>query len=164
MANHKIKAFSIMEVIIGMMLSAILVGITLAAYSVFAGAYRSYQLKNNEIGQVLSVDELLRRDFRRCNLAMIDHGGVFFRTEKDSIRYEFNEKNIIRISSVRDTFKIESDDLSASFEQAPATGIKPEQIDELEVGLFYQKQKTIFHYHKYYSSANLFGKTPNADN
>lgn len=166
MKIHKVSAFTIMEIIIAMMISAILISITFTAYAIFFRSYQSFNLKNKEMATILKLDELIKRDFRHADMIGKNQDGIYFKSDQDSITYTFKPDYILRVSTIMDTFKVSSGDNRFSFEQQPVMEVKPEReqnrIDDMELVLLYQSEKMTYHYHKTYSSANLFQRIPYA--
>ena len=54
--NNKLQAFTIMEVTIAMLLSAIVIGITYTVFSIVSRSYRSYTNKHEEMNRLLLLD------------------------------------------------------------------------------------------------------------
>lgn len=84
------------------------------------------------------------------------------------IRYEFSNDFIVRKAARIDTFKVQNQDVNASFENVPLLELQTTEaqnmIDELGFTIIYQKEEISYHYHKTYSSENLVEKNPNAIN
>jgi Tfp pilus assembly protein PilE len=157
-----------MEVTITMMVAAILIGITYTSYSIIVKSYTSFTNKNNDMGELVTLDHLVNRDFDQAKIIKKDSVGFSFVKDSALVRYEFSADYIIRKAARIDTFKIKNRDVNASFENAPITELHDEAnlniIDALDFVLMYQKDTIGHHYHKTYSSENLIEKNPNAIN
>lgn len=157
-----------MEVIITMLITAILIGITYTVYSIISKSYSSFNTKNTDIALVLTLDNLLKKDFDRAEIILKDTDGIAIRNSIRTVRYKFNPDNIIRIGAETDTFKIKTDTISAAFETDPVNGKgtleERNRLDEVNLSLILQNEKITYHYHKVYSSANLFNREPDAIN
>ncbi|SHL98404.1 type II secretion system protein J [Mucilaginibacter sp. OK098] len=168
MSKYKVQAFTIMEVTITMLIAAILIAVTYTSYSIVIKSYNSFTNKNNDMAVLVSLDHVLKRDFEQSKTILKDSAGFSFRKESILIRYEFSADYIVRKAARIDTFKVQNQDVSASFENVPLLELQTTAaqniIDELDFETLYQKEKIGYHYHKTYSSENLIEKNPNAIN
>jgi len=166
--NKRIPAFTIMEVTIAMLLSAIVIGITYTVFSIVTRSYHNYNLKHKGMAGMLRLDELLQKDFERAEIILKDTDGIVIKSPAHQIRYRFYSDYVLRIGPAVDTFKIKNDSLVTSFESKviSATGINDEQnrLDELSIQLNLQNEKIPYYYHKTYSSVNLINRIPDAVN
>src|SRR5882724_100995 len=108
MIKRKIPAFTIMEVTITMLISAIVIGITYTAFSIIARSYQSFDSNHKDMAVVLRLDELLQKDFNRAEIVMKDTDGIALKDSSRIIRYRFNPDYVLRIGIVADTFKVKS--------------------------------------------------------
>lgn len=168
MINRKIPAFTIMEVVITMLISAIVIGITYTAFSIITRSYQSFDSKHKDMAAVLRLDELLQKDFNRAEIVLKDTDGIALKDSSRIIKYSFNPDYVLRIGIVVDTFKVKSDSVSTTFENTVVNEMKVDKeenrLDELDLNIILQNEKIPYHYHKIYSSANLINRNPNAVN
>jgi Tfp pilus assembly protein PilE len=166
--NKQVKAFTIMEITVVMLISAIVIGIAYTAFNIINQSYHSFQQKNEDIAVLVRLDELLRKDFARANTVSKTTNGIFVKIGTDSVSYEFESDFTVRTSSITDTFKLNAQDVVTSFEAGPITAINPvteqNRIDELDFSILFENEKIPYSYHKQYSSANLIERNPNAIN
>lgn len=166
MNKNKVPAYTIMEVTITMLVSAILIAITYTSYSIISKSYSSFTGKNNDLAVLVSLDHLLKRDFERANIIVKDSTGISLQRDSSTIKYELVPDFIIRKAARIDTFKVQNQEVTASFENIPLPGVSSDPvqnaIDELDFTILYQKEKITYHYHKTYSSENLIERNPNA--
>lgn len=166
MDNHKIKAFTLLEVAITMLISAVLLGITYTSYSIVVKSYRSFTAKNDNIAVLIGLDHVLRRDFAKATVVIKDTDGIELQSDQQSIKYTFNPDFIIRSTTRQDTFKVQTQDILTSFENTPLNNVQdtPEQnrLDELSFTLLFQNEKIPYHYRKLYSSENLIQRNTDA--
>lgn len=166
MNNHKVKAFTIIEVTITMVIAAILIAITYTSYSIVSKSYLSFNTKNDDMAVLERMDKLLKRDFMRAETIQRDSSGILFKNTNSIIQYEFNPDFIIRISGRSDTFKVKSDSLNMLFEGQPVSETDPSneqrRLDGLEINVEFQNEKIPYHYHKQYSSSDLIKRNTNA--
>ena len=168
MNRRSIKAFTIIEVTIAMLISAIVIGITYAVFSIINQSYNSFNKKNEHMAVVLQLDKLLRRDFEHAELIIKDTSGIVFHGSDKTVRYKFDTAYVVRIGLITDTFKVKTDTVNTLFESKTIneTGASEEQnrLDQLDLFLVLQNEKITYHYHKIYSSANLINRNPDAVN
>jgi len=168
MHNKKVPGFTIMEVTIAMLLSAIVIGLTYTVLSLVTRSYQSYQTRHREMATVLSLDGLLRRDFDRAELILKDTDGIVLTNKNILIKYRFYPDYVLRKSIAIDTFRLKTDSIAMTFEGKAiadsGTGAEDHQLDELNLQVTLQKQKIPYYYNKIYSSANLINRTTNAGN
>jgi type II secretory pathway component PulJ len=168
MIKRKIQAFTIMEVTITMLISALVIGITYTAFSIITRSYHSFDSKHQDMAVVLRLDELLQKDFNHAEIVLKDTDGIALRDSSRTIKYRFNQDYILRVGITVDTFKVKSDSVSTIFENNTVNETGPSQeanrLDELGLNIILQNEKIPYHYHKIYSSANLINRNPNAVN
>ena len=165
---NKVRAFTIMEVTITMLISAVLIGIAYTSYSIIIKSYNSFNNKNSTLAVLYNLDHLLRRDFDRATIISKDQSAIAIRQDTVLITYEFYPDFVTRKSTRIDTCKVQTGGLMANFENAPVMGLagsgELERIDELLFNVQSEKEKILYHYTKIYSSENLLVNTPDAVN
>jgi prepilin-type N-terminal cleavage/methylation domain-containing protein len=168
MSRYKVQAFTLMEVTITMLIAAILIAVTYTSYSIVIKSYNSFTNKNNDMAVLVSLDHVLKRDFEQAKTILKDSAGFSFRKDSALVRYEFSADYIVRKAARIDTFKVQNQDVSGSFENVPLLELQTTAaqniIDELDFTILYQKETIPCHYHKMYSSENLIEKKPDAIN
>lgn len=168
MRSKKVPGFTIIEVTIAMLLSAIVIGLTYTVFSLVTRSYQRYQTRHREMATVISLDGLLRRDFDRAELVLKDTDGIALTSKTNLIKYRFYPDYILRKGIATDTFRLKADSVAMTFEgkaiDDSGTGAEENRIDELDMQLTLQKEKIPYYYHKIYSSANLIKRKTNAGN
>jgi Tfp pilus assembly protein PilE len=168
MNRRKVKAFTIMEVTITMLISAIVIGITYSAWSIVSQSYTAYQNKNEGLALLSRIDQLLAKDFAHAELISKTEDGVLLMSPSDTINYVFKPDFIVRASLVIDTFKVQNGGVTTLFESQPVSEVNPDgeqnRVDELDFFILLKNGNIPYHYQKQYSSANLLGRNPNAVN
>lgn len=159
MNNNRVKAFTIMEMTVAMLLASIVIGMTYAIYSIVANSYNTFNVKNNKMAIVLRVDELLKKDFLSADLILKNEHGFLFRKGNQLINYEMQSDFIVRSNIAIDTFKVKTDSLSMSFETMPLPDVgeseRQSRIDDIKFLVLYENEKIPYNYHKQYSAVNL---------
>ena len=161
MNSHKVKAFTIMEVVITMMISAILMVIICLIYLVISSSYNVFKGKNEELNTINTLDELLKKDFREGRYIAGDQNIMTITRGKDSITYQWDKAYVVRSDAgVVDTFKVNTAGRSVSFEQYPfeSTNNILNTIDELKLDLVYKRDTLHYHYQADYSSSDLLNQ------
>ncbi len=157
-----------MELVIAMLISAIAIGLTYSAYTIVSKSYLSFTGRNEDISTVLLLDQRLNRDIGKAETISIENNTITMKSSKDTIRYSFADSLVIRQSMLTDTFKVNTDGVLTSFESLnvdnPPTDNEGKVIDDIRFILSFKGQKIPYHYHKAYSSVNLFQSTVDAIN
>jgi Tfp pilus assembly protein PilE len=168
MIKQKVKAFTILEVTITMLITALLIGITYTSYSIIVKSYQSFDKKNNEMAVLATLDHLLKRDFDQAESIFKDQEGIALISINKTIKYQFKLDYILRIGARTDTFKVQTQDVNTAFENVSINEVQETEeqnrIDELAFTLIYQNEKIPYHYVKLYSSVNLIFRNPDAVN
>jgi len=166
--NNRVKAFTIMEVTVAMLIAGLVIGMTYTAYSVVSRSYQSFQQKNDDIAVLLQLDHLLKRDFAQADTIFKTANGLTFTNAKSMVNYQIDSSWIIRTSAVTDTFKVKVSGVNTLFEEQPITNIsptdEPNRVDELEFQVLFQDKSIPYHYYKTYSAANLIERNAHALN
>lgn len=154
-----------MEVTVAMLLAAIVIGITYAAFSIVNKSYLSFHNKNDNRAVLIRLDELLQKDFTHFDVITKTPNGLLFRNDRDSVKYELDSALILRTSTITDTFKVITAEMISTFNGQPVAADKAQNIiDDVGLTILFENEKIPYHYHKDYSSANLIEYNPNAIN
>ncbi len=166
MDKHKVKAFTLLEVTITMLITALLIGLTYTSYGIIVKSYRSFTAKNEATVVLVNLDHVLTRDFDKADMVLKEDNGIVLKSDQNLIKYSFNATSIIREALKADTFNVQIQNLQTSFEHSPITEVQEmedqNRIDELTFTLLYQNEKIPYHYRKRYSAVNLIQRNPNA--
>jgi Tfp pilus assembly protein PilE len=164
--NTKLKAFTILEMAIAMLISALLIGIIYTAYALISKSYLTFIRKNKDMEIAIQLDKLLKKDFSKAVTISEDQHTILFKTDSSQLIYEFYPDFITRTQGITDTFKLQTESMHTSFEDKPMAEVPPENrqnlLDDLELTILLQNEKIPYHYHKQYSSVNLFTQTSDA--
>lgn len=149
----KIKAFTIIELVVVMILTAIIATI---AYLAIQNTQQSYSLFENNTDEALKISRfrtLLQKDFETSQYATFENNQLILTTEKGIIRYTFQESNINRtIKNVSDNFEINSNNFITSFQKEPTNN---GYIDFFQFNIqLFERERTLS-FIKKYSSVNL---------
>jgi len=153
----KIKAYTLMEVTVAMLLSAICIGIAYSAYDIIGNYYRTFQQKNEKADALLSIREVLSKDFQKSKLVRSMPDGILLEQDSVNINYVFEADHILRqIPSLRtDTFKVVWKDRYVGFEGNEV--LEPDTIDLLKLKVTLDQHSLVpLTFYKHYSAQNLF--------
>jgi hypothetical protein len=166
MTSAKLKAFTIMEVTIVMLVSAIVIAITYTAFSIVNRSLRAFNRQHQDMAIVLQLDRVLRIDIDRAELMLRDTDGVILKNSSRTIKYQFVSDYVLRKELSIDTFKVKIDSISTTFENKQVNVTEERQdesrVDELDVNIHLQNENIPYYYHKQYSSENLINRNPDA--
>ena len=150
---RKIKAFTIIELVVVMILTSIIVGIVYSAYSIVGNQYTGYKKINTQNSRVALLSMLLNKDFSTsCFIKSGEDKIFFYDKENNTITYEFWENCITRNSNaVTDTFFISSLNVEMKFLNQKQQ-FHNSLVDELnfETAIFEEQQ--LFHFKKKYAA------------
>ncbi|MDT3403747.1 PulJ/GspJ family protein [Mucilaginibacter terrae] len=153
----KLNAFTIMELTVAMLISAIVVAVAYTALVLMGNVYRNYHTHQTELAVIMRLDQLLRRDFTRSDAAFLYNDSMHFTVDSQQISYAFAADKIIRKSLITDTFKLEGNKPVYLLEGNVLQVTKDTAvIDEMHFEIRYQKNELPYHYKKVFSSTQLF--------
>jgi prepilin-type N-terminal cleavage/methylation domain-containing protein len=112
--KNKLPGFTLMEVIIGMVISSLVIGLAGSAFSLIQLQFRHYKKANDQLLEESMLDDVLRSDLQRCRNAIIENAERLILDDQSSpITYQFNPGAVIRSKQAHsDTFHIKTSGLS----------------------------------------------------
>ena len=151
---RKIKAFTILELVVVMILTSIIVGIVYSAYEVVGKQYNSYKKTNTQNRKVALLNMLLNKDFSTSYF--IKYGEdklLFYDQENKMTSYDFGvEQGITRNSNaVTDTFFIPPLNVEMKFLNQMQQ-VRNNLVDELYFESIIFGQQQSFHFKKQYAA------------
>lgn len=156
MEKGRIKAFTLIELVLAMMLAAIVMGMAYSAFTVFTRVYGGYHGKNLAHANVRIFKQVLQSDIDKAVLIELVDGQLNFKDPltTEVLRYSFGPDYLVRTQhSVPDTFKMQHLLLQSSFENAQVSeGI----VDHLVFRFDYEKAQMTMTVAKAYTAADLF--------
>lgn len=158
---QRVKAYTLMEMGIAMLVSAIVIGITYTAYRLIMQSYASYKVKNEKVSVIVRLDELLKKDLDGGDKILLLDSSLVFKNDSQRVVYDFKPGVIIRSGGAIDSFKVEHTSLLTTFENQRVIPGMPEAqslIEEISFSIVADKEIFPYHYHKAYSSLNLIEK------
>jgi prepilin-type N-terminal cleavage/methylation domain-containing protein len=154
--NNKIKAFTLMEVTVAMLLSAICISICYSAYHLIESYYHSFNEQNAQNDNFLMLKQTLQHDFSKSRLCMKAEDGIALEMDSTTIYYHFEPDFMTRkINEIHtDTFKLSITSPNYYFEHEPILAI--DTIDQIDFGVISKKDGIIpIRILKHYSAQDL---------
>ncbi|MDF2456907.1 MAG: hypothetical protein K0R51_2900 [Cytophagaceae bacterium] len=104
---NKIKAYTVIEMLVVMLISAVSIGITYTTYRIFANQYISYKRNSETIAQYVTLDRLLATDFLKADKVLKTSDGILVKMQTKEVNYKMNEEYVLRYDhSLIDTFRV----------------------------------------------------------
>ena len=152
----KIRAFTLIELLICMILSTIIIGMGYAAYSESYKRFLTYSGMKKNIVDAIRVNRVFNNDFTQAELVYYNSGNILLNSKnKPAIEYEFTSSAIIRkVYNQADTFHfaiIRPLAVYVDNDVAAAEGIINAFSFETEI----YKQTLPFYYSKTYSAETI---------
>ena len=156
MEKGRIKAFTLIELVLAMMLAAIVMGMAYSAFTVFTRVYGRFHSKNLAHADVQLFRQVLQLDMEKAARIELREGQLNFKDplSQEVSSYSFGPGYLVRAHhSVRDTFKMQRLTLQSSFENADVSeGI----VDHLVFRFQHGNAQMTMSAAKAYTSADLF--------
>lgn len=155
MMIKKVKAFTLFEVTISMLITGLIIGITYAAYQIISVNYSAYIAKQHNISNLNSLDNILKRDVLFCDLIVKSEDKITLLSSGISVSYEFSDSLIQRTSTVKtiDSFHLNIDSLR--FNVIGVTVDNEDIIDEIFINGNTGKKNIVLGFKKKYSAEQL---------
>jgi hypothetical protein len=140
----KIKAYTILELIVVMIISTLVIAITYKAYDVVLWQYMQFKNNSDKISKLIILDVLLTRDFSESDYVILrEERGIDCVYQEKQIGYYFLQEKIIREdqSSV-DTFFIKIENI-----QYKQNGISTSKLNMLVDEIRFENlDETVHHF------------------
>ena len=150
----KIPAFTLFELVLGMLLSAIVIGMVYQAWTVCTTLFGRYAESARAQSELLTFSEMIHGDVDRATSIKYQQGEVLMldSAHQPMVTYLGSEGMLIRKALVADTFKFAELVLSVRFE---GKEVSDGLADQLECRLQYRNQPLVIGIRKEYSSEQL---------
>lgn len=160
---NKIKAFSILELIVVMLISMIVMGIAYQGYLLFHKQFLSFKKNADKIADLSLMDRLLHSDISDSRIVLKNSKGIDCIYPDKTIIYEWEDTYALRKDAgLIDTFHLTAlEGITFTFLSKPANTF--EMVDEL---VFIDKTKEsqkVFHYLKKYGADIIINNPNRAD-
>ena len=111
----KLKAFTLLEMMVVMILMALITGITFYAYEIISKQYYSYQQSMDQNNQLLLFEKTLMQDISKSEYLEKTSEGFQCVFPATIVKYGFAGDYVLRTITVPDTFFVRTENDSASF-------------------------------------------------
>ena len=113
----KIKAFTIIEILITMVLSSIVIGAAIYVFLTFNTLLTKTSKRNMQNLEIISLHHILKKDFIEADEIREEYSSLLIQFNDDKkVYYDFEEDCVIRDAIVsRDTFNIKVNDFKLYF-------------------------------------------------
>ncbi|MFN3753683.1 hypothetical protein [Flavobacterium sp.] len=103
-----LKAFSVMEAVFSMVITAIVIGLVFVVFSILSERMMDFKNQNQFVADMNRLTYVINKDiFENEKMNVSDEEIIFSSYQGDVIRYHYNEELTIRIKAdFIDTFKI----------------------------------------------------------
>jgi len=156
----KIRAFTIIELVVVMVISGIAISIAGLSYDIINMQMLNYETTSARLLSTIQFNHLLKTDFIQAKKVIKEQGSLKFVSEnKNEISYYFDEDNIIRrMAYLADTFQLSVFNVKQQLinEVQKNDG---DLVDELSFQLTNLEHTQYFHYYKTYGADVLMEYT-----
>lgn len=150
-----IKAFTLFELVLGMLLAAIVIGMAYYASTIFMRIYESYSKSSYAQSELILFKKVLSKDVERATVINFMNDELLLKGQEDELllSYTFSRQYALRRGAVVDTFKLQGLQARAGFEGTPQeSGV----ADVLVLSFIYEGIPAAFMVRKHYSAKDLF--------
>lgn len=163
MKIKSIKAFTLTEMIVVMMITVIVLGMAYTVFQLVAKTYSNFNGKNGRVNDAERLEEWLRRDCLKASFIYLDHHVLILKNSRDSIRYVFADALILREKGHVDTFRIRQQNLYAYFQHQAVDTLVRTPVDQLNFSIVLDNEKIPEILTKWYSAEQLMELTDAID-
>lgn len=148
---NKIKAVTILELMVVMLISMLVLGIAYQGYMLFFKQFSVFKDSSDKIAEVVLFDRLITGDFNDCKTVVRNEQGVECIFPDKVIQYHFADAYILRKRIAQtDTFYFNLENITFNFRDEPShTGLL---VDELVFTDKKNERHKTFHYIKLYAA------------
>jgi prepilin-type N-terminal cleavage/methylation domain-containing protein len=158
--NRKLKAFTMMELLVSMTLTGILVAFAFMGYNQIQKLFVSYTVQSKFITDYNQLNKALMILSERAKIIEAQGDKVIaFKTDSNAVLLDMSTKNILlKFSSHTDTFAMEARDMKSL--PVVISGQTPlPMIRSFECGVMFQTQKFRVSFRKQYDASTLLRTT-----
>lgn len=153
---QKIRAFTLLELLIGMIISSIVIGFCYLSYSIIYKQYMSYKILKLEIVETIQFNSILNSDFIKAETVVFgDNKLILNSTNRSSLQYDLMDNYILRKDGeVTDTFNLSAINVLPEYlpetEPSPTSIVTDFSFDAKVLG-----EMEHFHFTKNYSAETM---------
>lgn len=159
LSNKKIKAFTIMELLVSMTLTGILVVFSFMGYNQIQKLFINYTVQNKFITDYNQLNKAL---FILSNNAhtiqKYEDESIVFKSDSNVVSLQLNDKNLLlKFKNHTDTFDLVASKKVYNFVELNAE-INSNLIEYFECQVYFQNQKFTVSFHKQYDAFSILNK------
>jgi prepilin-type N-terminal cleavage/methylation domain-containing protein len=157
--HKKIKAFTLLELLVGMILSGIVLTATFSAYRIVTSQYQSYRKKSETLSAFSFFISQFQADFSNATAIIhISENEIQLNSKKKILDYHFSEKYVLRNDLLRtDTFPVTVTEME-TFRESEKIIPENEEADEIHLQMDFGGKKLEKIYQKSPSAENSINK------
>jgi Tfp pilus assembly protein PilE len=164
MRNKRLKSFTLVEMIVVMLLTAVVVGMAYEVFQVVSKSYNSFSVKSERINDVERLEHWLSRDFLRAEAISASGHELCMLMGKDTVYYRFADSMITRQGRRVDAIRVSNEGFVTAFLGKPLEYEKRSlPADQLNFKIILEKQEIPESFYKLYSAAQLINLTNGLD-
>ncbi|SMD08464.1 prepilin-type N-terminal cleavage/methylation domain-containing protein [Pedobacter africanus] len=151
----RIKAFTLFELVLGMLLAAIVIGMAYYASSIFMRIYDSYSKGSYAQSELVLFKKVVSKDVERAARLDVRNDELLLKDPQGEtvLSYTFASEYALRRGAAVDTFKLDNLQVRSSFEG----NVQESGLTDLLVFSFrYAGEPAVFTVRKQYSAKDLF--------
>ncbi|HET6990659.1 MAG TPA: type II secretion system protein [Bacteroidia bacterium] len=141
--HKKLKAFTLLELLVGMILSGIVLTATFSAYRIITRQYETYCDKSETISELSFFVSQFQSDFSNAtNITRISENEIQLQSGKRILDYKFSGKRVLRNDFSRtDTFNVSVPEME-TFWKSEKVNSENQESDELHLQINFENRKT----------------------
>lgn len=113
---NKLKAFSLLEVLVALTISTILFGVVGSAYFIILENYHRYKQTQEISYDTYTLHRLLFMDMdKSSSVNAVSQNNLAYFNFKDTVYYEFQDELVVRKAQMEDTFFIKLEEVNFSY-------------------------------------------------
>ncbi|UIR54618.1 prepilin-type N-terminal cleavage/methylation domain-containing protein [Sphingobacterium sp. SRCM116780] len=155
MKNKRLKAFTLMEISIALLISAICIGMAFYMFQFFQQLYLKQQQDKQARFAFSLLQHLIKKDLAQANAAYYAENQLQLVDSLGSIRYTFDQQHILRdhYQQHTDTFNLHLIAVEGKYiEPTPPSSTC---IDQLQLRVDFEKSTHTFIFEKKYAATQL---------
>ena len=153
--KQRIKAFTVFELVLGMLLAAIVIGMAYYASSIFMRIYGSYSQGSYAQSELVLFKKVISKDVERAARVDFLNDELLLKDQQGDLilSYAFSSAYALRRGAAIDTFKLDNLRVKGTFEGAlQESGL----TDVLVFNFSYADAPVTFLVRKHYAAKDLF--------
>ncbi len=93
---QKLKAYTLIEVIVTLLLSVIIIGAAITGYSLINEQFRIFDISTKQSLDILQFNAMMKTDIDRCEAIFYENEQLVLKQKNNVIIYRFEENKVFR--------------------------------------------------------------------